>query len=176
MPQEYVFDNFVIYDIDKQQNFLESTKACQNLGSKLLSLKTLTNNTVYSKIRMSGTKQRIGNKFLEYRMEAVNNDTANCFSVFNRFAHKVNLRRILNICRGDYEFNQSYYTFCEKNLIENTSENESSNSVLIAVIVAIIVVGIFGLLLFVFRQKIFSRFHNVLVEDDADRNSNNVSF
>ena len=172
MPQEYIFNDLIIFDIDELKNFTESYQSCKNLGSKLLSLKTLTNKTVYSKIRSSGE----GNKFLEYRMEAVNNDTANCFSIFDRSARKINSKTIYNICRGDYEFEKNYFTFCERNLIENIAENESSNSVLIALIVAIILVGIFALLLFVFRQKIFSRFRNVLVENDADRNPNNVSF
>ena len=170
MPQVYKFNNLTIYDVDKLQNFTESNRACKSFGSSLLRKTTLNYDTIFNKL----TKVNNSNELLIYRISALNNETSNCFGTFDRSALVLNSESLVNVCRGDFEFEQNYFTFCEKTV--NESVNESNNFVLIVLIIAFAVLGILAPVLFVCRKKIFARFYNVLVEEDGDRSSNHVGF
>ena len=80
------------------------------------------------------------------------------------------------MCGGGFEFEQNYFTFCEKTFTESISENENSNLVLTVLVLSFLLLGILASVLFLHRKKIFARFHHPLVQDDVDRNFDHFGF
>ena len=170
MTEVYNFKGLVIYIIDKLLNFKESVANCRQLDSKLLNFVSLNKKSVYDNV-----KQNVSSSdFREYRILSLQNNSVDCFSLLS--FQPVNPRYPTEICRNDFEFDQKYFTLCEKTTTESMPENESINIVVIVLIIVIILLGICAAVLFVFRQKIFARFYRPIVVDDVDRNSYHVGF
>ena len=163
MDKRYFFNNSVIYGSNKPLSFTESVNHCKELGAKLLSKESLMKNMVYNKI-----------KKLEYMIASSNNST-DCFSLFDFTFPKESLENSIVVCKEDYEFDNKYLTLCEQTITERISENNNRIIVLIVLVITFLLLGILAPVLFFCRKKIFARFHHPLVEDDADRNSNQVS-
>ena len=173
MPEGLIFNNSVIYVVDKMLNFSESVRECKSLGYQLLSKTTLTMNKVYDEIRKLGKKKN----FSDFRILSLNNNTVDCFGLYDVFAQKIKSNYLINICREDFEFNNKYFTLCEKNVNENQGNifKDNTLTIMLVLIFSFVFFGVLAPVLFFCRKKIFTRFHNILVEDDADRNSNQVS-
>ena len=168
MSEVYNFKGLVIYVVDKLLNFETSVEKCRQLGSKLLNFESLNTKSVYNSV-----KQNISsNGFREYRISSLRNNSRDCFSLFS--FQSVDPSYPTEVCSDDFEFNQNYFTLCEKAVNETISENKSSNLVLIVVVIVIILLGIFASVLFILRKKIFARLYHPLVGEDVDRNSNHV--
>ena len=174
MPEKLIFNNSVIYVVDKMLNFSESVRECRNIGYQLLSKATLSMNKVYDEIR----KLENNKNFSKFRILSLNNNTVDCFGLYNVFAQKIKSEYLINICREDFEFNNDYFTLCEKSITENQNNvlKNHTLTIMLVLIICFVLFGVVAPVLFFCRKKIFTRFHNVLVEDDVDRNSNQVGF
>ena len=168
MSEVYNFKDLVIHVVDKLLSFEKSVEKCRQLDSKLLNYKSLKTKSVYDKVKQNLSKY--GPR--EYRISSLRNNSVDCYSLFN-FRY-VNPRYQSDICKDYFEYEQKYFTLCEKKADETVSENESNNIVLIVLVISFIMLAVCAIVLYVFRKKIFARFYHPLVGEDVDRNSNHV--